>query len=161
MQTPRETIHRTRVTADTSSLISLGTANVLEKSLAVVEIISPEEVKLELHATAQFADVHGRAASEALRLIETGQIVVCSLASSYQMDILCEQYRRLDRGEAAVILLAEQERTEAVLCDDFKAWSQMSQATDKQIYLSVYAISRLLRACLRSPLNTDENRRLG
>lgn len=45
---PEKTVRRRKVTADTSSLISLGTGGILEESLAVLEIFIPEEVKIEI-----------------------------------------------------------------------------------------------------------------
>ncbi|MCZ6678674.1 MAG: hypothetical protein O7E52_15685 [Candidatus Poribacteria bacterium] len=140
---PKKTVLR-KVIADTSSLISLGTGRILEESLTVIEIFLPEEVKSELESVAIFEDVHGQAANEALCLIGAGKIHVLSIASATEVDTICHQNRRIDRGEAAAILLAEQERIDIILSDDFKALSQMARITDKRIYLSVYALSRLV-----------------
>jgi len=132
------------VIADTSSLISLGTGNILAKALSVVEIYLPEEVKTELQSVAEFTDVHGQAANEALHLIAQGKIIVLSIASVTKVDEVCRKNRLIDKGEAAAILLAEQEGIDIIMSDDFKALPQMSKVTSKQIYLSVYVLARLV-----------------
>ena len=144
MQGQKKTVHRRRVIADTSSLISLGTGSILEKALTVVQIYIPEEVKTELQSVAAFIDIHGQAANEALRLIAQGKIIVLSIASVAKVDEVCRKNRRIDKGEAAAILLAEQEGIDNILSDDFKAFPQMSKITSKQIYLSVYVLARLV-----------------
>ena len=144
MQVPKKTVHRRKVIADTSSLVSLGTGNILEKALSVVEIYLPEEVKTELQSVAGFTDVHGQAANEALRLIAQSKIIVLSVASVVKVDEVCRQNKHIDKGEAATILLAEQEGIDSILSDDFKALPQMSKVTSKQIYLSVYVLARLV-----------------
>jgi len=122
----------------------LGTGGILEKSLAVLEVVIPEEVKNELQSAANFTDVHGQAANEALRLIGEGKIHVLSIVPIAEVEALCHQNRRIDRGEAATILLAEQEGIDTILSDDFKAFPQMSNITQNQILLSVYALARLV-----------------
>ena len=57
---------RTKIVADTSSLVSLQAGDLLETSLVLFDISVPEIVVTELKDMAGFNDTHGESASAVL-----------------------------------------------------------------------------------------------
>ena len=70
---------RTKIAADTSSLISLQTGGILEQSLELFDISIPEIVVTELKDVAVFNDTHGKSARNVLKLIKGNRISVKEL----------------------------------------------------------------------------------
>ena len=84
---------RTKIVADTSSLISLQTGGILEQSLELFDISIPEIVVTELKEVAGFNDTHGKSARNVLKLIKGNRISVKELIA------ISETESRVDVGE--------------------------------------------------------------
>jgi len=87
----------------------LGVGRVLEEVHQVVQIIIPAEVEAELKDMAQYAGVHGQAAKTVLQHIADGKIPVQAVRDSSRVDGICSTQTLVDRGEAACMVLAEEQ----------------------------------------------------
>jgi len=109
-----------KVAVDTAALISLAHGGVLEPILQGFRVVIANQVVDELRVTSTFADDDGHAASlvvENLDLVEVRHVAQARLQSLLTS--------RIDAGEAACILLAQEDDVEALISDDFRALHQI------------------------------------
>jgi len=104
----------TVLVADTSGLVSLGTANEhspdpLELYLDTYDVLVPETVIEELRDIASYDDDHGRAADTVLDRASELTIRSVSLDAEFP----------LDDGENAAVTLANDANATLFLCDEF------------------------------------------
>lgn len=103
--------------ADTSAVVSLGTAGAAETvdPLAILctehQLVIPERGREELEETATYEDIHGTAAQAVLDRLGDGHIVV----RGSRLDDAFP----LDDGENAAVTLANDVGAAIMLCDEF------------------------------------------
>lgn len=92
---------------------------------------------------AAFFDAHGSVASSILDLIDGERLCSMSMHRSDELDDILANYRSLDRGEVAGMLLAREQEVSILLSDDVKAMRNLrSLAGDIEVHLSTYIIAR-------------------
>lgn len=104
----------TRLVADTSALVSLGTVadadpDPLSCCLVAYGVVVPDAVVDELREVASYDDAHGRAATAVLDRIDA--------VSTRSVDL--DAQFPLDDGENAAVTLANDLDAELLLCDEF------------------------------------------
>jgi len=107
-----------RVVADTSALVSLALAGLLEKSAETAEILIPPEVLAELRQVASFKDEEGAAAKAVLQLVSADKILVRRVKGRER---LRRSIYRTDLGEAACLQLCVENGVSLLVCDDIDA----------------------------------------
>ncbi|HJH26206.1 MAG TPA: hypothetical protein C5S37_05380 [Methanophagales archaeon] len=108
---------KTKIVADTSSLVSLQTGDILELSLELLDISVPEIVVTELKEVAGFKDTHGKSARNVLKLIRENKISVKEL----KLIVISETGSRVDVGEMDCLNLCKQEQISILVTDDWRA----------------------------------------
>lgn len=103
-----------RLIADSSALVSLGTAatadpDPLELCLEAYDVVAPTDIVAELEEIASDDDAHGRAATAVLDRAETFSTRTVDLDTEFP----------LDDGENAAVTLANELDAELFLCDEF------------------------------------------
>lgn len=143
------------IVADTSALMSLCAGEILDKSLAISNIIIPPEVRKELLEISAFDDPQGSYAKNVLLIINQGKISLNQIRRNQRVEKMVEENSRIDIGEAAVIALAEEGGIDVVITDDFEAYPQMQKIFAGKVYLSTYLIAGLVVAGI---ISKDEAR---
>jgi predicted nucleic acid-binding protein len=120
---------------DTSAFLSLASVRVLETVLEEYEPHTTEIVLEELQQTAEYEDLHTKAAQ---RVIE--------LSSRFQVDAVeTEDFKssRIDKGEYSCVVLADRLETEFILTDDFRALPELKSLVDCQVAISPIMLKAL------------------
>ena len=139
---------RTKIAADTSSLISLQTGGILEQSLELFDISIPEIVVTELKEVAGFNDTHGKSARNVLKLIKGNRISVKELIA------ISETESRLDVGEMDCLNLCKQEQIPILVTDDWKA---LPKLIEKSASINVVVSAFVIRSLLNKRMLTGDN----
>ena len=130
---------RTKIVADTSSLISLQTGGILEQSLELFDISIPEIVVTELKEVAGFHDTHGKSARNVLKLIKENRISVKELIA------ISETESRVDVGEMDCLNLCKQDQIHILVTDDWKALPKLiEKSASINVVVSAFVIRSLL-----------------
>lgn len=122
---------------DTSAFLSLASVKILDTVLEEYEVHTTETVLEELEQTAEYEDLHAKAAQ---RVIE--------LSSRFQVhDVKTEDFEssRIDRGEYSCVVLADQFKTEFILTDDFRALPELKSLVDCQVAISPIMLKALVK----------------
>lgn len=130
--------------ADTSALVSLAAAEVLDLVVAEYEVHTTAVVLTEIEETAEYEDVHGRAASRVLDARQTLTVHDC------EGDI---RSTRIDAGEASCLALAADLDAAFLLTDDLRALPELQALTDAQVAISPLVLRALVT---RDVLDTDD-----
>ena len=106
----------TELVADTSALVSLGIVDDHEPSpLRLLEdaydLFVPRAVCRELEEIASYDDEHGHAATGVLERVTEAQLHAVALDETFP----------LDEGENAAVTLANERRSDVLLCDEFNS----------------------------------------
>lgn len=133
--------------ADTSALVSLGTAEGYDPSpLALIEreyeLVVPEEVARELADVASYDDAHGRAARAVRDRITDSRVLAVELDPEFP----------LDDGENAAVRLANDRGSELLLCDEFDSLGLIhASLADARLVTTPTLLSVFVRRDLLSP----------
>lgn len=122
---------------DTSAFLSLASVKTLETVLDEHSVHTTETVFEELEETAEYEDLHGKAAQ---RVIE--------LSSKFQVSsVKTEDFEssRIDRGEYSCVVLADRLETEFILTDDFRALPELKSLVDCQVAISPIMLKALVK----------------
>lgn len=133
------------IVADTSALISLSSADVLETVLAEFDVHTTARVVDELEETADYDDIHGTAATavleqkDELTIHEEGNP---SIRSS-----------RIDAGEASCLALEQEIEPDFLLTDDLRALPELQSVATARVAISPIVLKALVK---RDVLTADE-----
>ena len=115
---------------DTSALISLEVANLMNKASEFFCVFIPKGVHEELKEVAKYGDVHGKAANRILKL-ERIEIREAGEISS--------QLIYIDKGEAEALELAKTIKADYLICDDYESFWYLSENFKKTVF-SVFVV---------------------
>jgi predicted nucleic acid-binding protein len=132
------------IVVDTSALISLATADTLDRFLAEFEVHTTETVVDELENTAEYDDSHGDAAETVLANLDwvTTHAVNGDLESS-----------RIDQGEGSCALLTDEIDADFLITDDLRALPELQTVADSRVAISPIVLKALVK---RDVLEQDE-----
>jgi predicted nucleic acid-binding protein len=125
------------IVADTSSLITLATADTLSTVLEEYEIHTTETVIEELEDTAEYDDISGEAAGQVLEQIE--EITV------HETPEQSFQSSRIDEGEGSCTRLTRQLDADFLLTDDLRALAELQTITDAKVAISPIVLKALVK----------------
>jgi predicted nucleic acid-binding protein len=128
------------IVGDTSALVSLQTGNLLQDSLSMAQLFVPRDVEDELKLHARF-DAN---AAAVLALIRKGDITVCDVQNRRRVNELIALFPKIDIGEAAAVVLAEERKIAVIITDDFQAFPYLKRVTTAKVHLSAYLIAGLV-----------------
>lgn len=122
-----------RLVFDTSALISLEVANLMNKTSETFSVFIPKKVEEELKEVAKYEDVHGNAANRILKKerIEIRQVGEISKHLIY-----------VDEGEAEALELAKEIEADYLICDDYESFWYLSENFEKTVF-SVFVVKCL------------------
>ncbi|MEF8787193.1 MAG: hypothetical protein V5A45_14785 [Haloarculaceae archaeon] len=132
--------------ADTSALVSVATADLLETVLAEFDVHTTECVVTELEETADYPDSHGNAANAVLGTQEALTV--------HNIDNPIES-ARIDEEEGSCAILANDLDAPYLLTDDLRALPELETATTAQVAISPLVLRALVK---RGVLDDDEAR---
>lgn len=132
---------------DTSAFVSLEIAAVLDSVLTEYDVHTTEYVLTELETTAEYDDVHGRAARTALDQIEDVTV--------HDVGEAAFQTSRIDAGEATCVALADDCEANYLVTDDLRALPELQRVTDARVAISPILLCALVR---REVLTAEEAR---
>ncbi len=127
-------ISKQRFVFDTSALISLGTASLLDKTLTIAEVTVTSSVIRELEDFAQFEDKYGKAAKEVLRHKDKFQLVKASIKESIKF---------IEKTDNELYNLAKQKSLD-IITDDIKFARQVNDKIG--VKFSTFVIAALVSA---------------
>lgn len=133
------------IVADTSSLISLATTDILPILLEEFDIHTTETVIQELEETQTYDDLHAEAADTVLNHVD--QITV------HKMDNAEFYSSRVDRGEGSCALLTKQLDTDFLITDDLHALPELQTVADSKVAISPIVLKALAQ---RGTLTREE-----
>ncbi len=108
-----------KIVADTSALISLAIADLIKKSLEIVEIYIPKEVVLELTELSKYKDIEGSAARAVLELVGNKKIIVKEIKNQQKIENILNS--DIHHGEAACFALCAENDIQLFIMDDVDA----------------------------------------
>lgn len=126
---------------DTCALLSLSVSGFLEKCLSF-NILIPEEVKKELEDISQYPDQDGIHARRVLRLTPD-KIKIVTIKNKSRIQHLLDISPNIDKGEAEVLVLAEEQKGIAIT-DDLRCLSALEENSNVPVYLSAYLFAGLI-----------------
>jgi predicted nucleic acid-binding protein len=126
---------------DTSAVISLELADVLDTVLSEYAVRTTDPVLSELSETAAYDGVHGVTAETALDRL--GDVPVHDISATEL------QTSRVDAGEASCARLATDQEAAFLITDDLRALPELQQLTGAQVAISPILLRALVnRGCL-------------
>ena len=131
--------------ADTSALVSLAIASVLEDVLAEFDVHTTDLVVDELEDTASYDDVHGDGATGALRLLD-------DLTVHDGLDPAIRS-SRIDVGEASCLALDRELDPDFLFTDDLRALPELQVVATARVAISPIVLRALVK---RDVLDTDD-----
>jgi predicted nucleic acid-binding protein len=125
------------IVVDTSSLISLTTADSLDLFLTEFDVHTTETVLHELEETAEYDDIHGEAAKHVLR--NQGRFTVHEVPDQEF------QSSRIDKGEASCIILTQELEADFLITDDLRALPEIQTIVDNRVAISPIVLKALVQ----------------
>lgn len=133
------------IVADTSALVSLSSADVLETVLDEFDVHTTVRVVDELEETAGYNDIHATAASTGLEQI--GELTV------HDEQDAPVRTSRIDAGEASCLALERDIDPGFLLTDDFRALPELQNVATARVAISPIVLKALVK---RDVLTRDE-----
>jgi len=124
------------IVADTSSLISLASIDLLDTLLSEFGIHTTTLVVEELEDTAEYEDRHSRAAGVVLNDLD--RISTHRVTEEFTSS-------RIDRGEGSCALLTEELDAAFLLTDDLRALPELQMAADAEVAISPIVLKALVK----------------
>jgi len=125
------------IVADTSSLITLTTADTLELLLTEFDVHTTYTVLKELEDTSQYNDPHAQAAQKVLQ--HQDQFTV------HEVEDQEFQSSRIDKGEASCIQLTRKLDADFLITDDLRALPEIQPPTDARVAISPIVLKALVK----------------
>lgn len=124
------------IAADTSSLISLASIQLLDTVLQEFDVHTTETVVEELEETSEYEDRHGEAADTVLQQMD--QITVHQVKGEFTSS-------RVDLGEGSCALLTKEIDAEFLITDDLQALPELQTAADAKAAISPIVLKALVQ----------------
>lgn len=118
---------------DTSALISLEVANLMNKASEIFRVFIPKKVHEELKEIANYEDVHGKAAN---RILKMERIEIREVGD------INRHLTHIDEGEAEALELAKAIVADYLICDDYESFWYLSDNFEKTVF-SVFVVRYL------------------
>jgi len=115
---------------DTSALISLEVANLMNKASESFHVFIPKKVEEELKEVAKYGDVHGKAANRILKIERIGIREVGDIS---------RHVIYIDEGEAEALELAKEIEADYLICDDYESFWYLTENFEKTVF-SVFVV---------------------
>jgi len=125
------------IVADTSSLVSLATADSLDLFLIEFDIHTTEIVLEELEDTSQYNDPHGEAAKHVLQNRDRMTV--------HEVENQEFQSSRIDKGEASCIILTQELKADFLITDDLRALPEIQTIVDNRVAISPIVLKALVQ----------------
>lgn len=124
------------IAADTSSLISLASIDLLDTFLTEFDVHTTEQVVKELEDTAEYEDRHGDAAQAVLDNLD--RITTHQLHEKFTSS-------RVDHGEGSCALLTKEIDAEFLITDDLRALPELQTVSDAKVAISPIVLKALVQ----------------
>jgi predicted nucleic acid-binding protein len=124
------------IVADTSSLISLASIDLLEILLTEFDVRSTALVIAELEETSEYEDQHGAAAQ--IVLDNRDRLTVHDLERAFTSS-------RVDEGEGSCVLLTKDIDADFLLTDDLRALPELQTVADAKVAISPIVLKALVQ----------------
>ncbi|WP_435185104.1 hypothetical protein [Halobellus sp. EA9] len=134
------------IAADTSSLISLASIDLLDTLLTEFDVHTTELVIEELEETSEYDDRHGDAAQ--IVLDNRDQITVQDIQGEFTSS-------RVDEGEGSCALLTKEKDANFLITDDLRALPELQTVADAKVAISPIVLKALVQ---RDVLTGEEAR---
>ena len=124
------------IVADTSTLISISSVNLLDIFITEFNVHTTETVVKELEKPSGYNDPHGQAAQKVLdnlNRINTHQV---------QRDLTSS---RVDQGEGSCALLTKETEAEFLVTDDLRALPELQNIADAKTAISPIILQALVK----------------
>ena len=138
---------------DTSALISLQIAGLLDVASENIDITITEQVVDELLEIKQYNDEVGRAAEEVLSIIERGSIDIVNVPREDIEEILSSS---VDEGEASCFVLAKKDKIRNLVMDDIKAASTLEETAIKEGIRQRISVAVIMELLNESVISKEE-----
>jgi predicted nucleic acid-binding protein len=125
------------IVADTSSLISLATADSLDFFLSEFDVHTTKTVLEELEDTSQYSDPHGEAATTVLQHRDKLDI--------HEVEDQQFQSSRIDRGEASCVTLTRELDADFLITDDLRALPELQPLVNTRVAISPIVFKALVQ----------------
>lgn len=125
------------IVADTSALISIASADLLNTFLTEFNVHTTETVLEELEDISEYNDRHGKAANHVLNHID--RITIHQRADE------TFQSSRIDQGEASCTLLTQEIDAKFLITDDLRALPELQNLTDAKVAISPIVLKALVK----------------
>lgn len=124
------------IVADTSSLISIASVDLLNTFLTEFNVHTTETVIEELEDTSGYNDSHGDAAEKVLDNLD--------LIITYQVN---EEFTssRIDLGEGSCALLTQEIDADFLITDDLRALPELQSLTSAKVAISPIVLKALIQ----------------
>ena len=136
------------IVADTSSLISIASIQILDTFLEEFDVHTTETVVEELRETAEYEDRHAEAAQTVLQ--HKKQIRI------HEVENPGFQSSRIDPGEATILKLSQKNTVDFLITDDLHALPELQTVADTQVAISPIVLKALTQ---RNKLEQEEAER--
>ncbi|MFC6989628.1 hypothetical protein ACFQJD_14640 [Haloplanus sp. GCM10025708] len=124
------------IVADTSSLISLASIDLLDTLLTEFDVHTTELVLEELAETSEYNDRHGEAAQ--IVLDQRDQITIHDIQGEFTSS-------RVDEGEGSCALLTKEKEAEFLITDDLRALPELQTVADAKVAISPIVLKALVQ----------------
>jgi predicted nucleic acid-binding protein len=124
------------IVADTSSLISLASIDLLGTLLTEFDVHTTELVIEELEETSGYDDRHGNAAQIVLN--NRDQITIHDIQGEFTSS-------RIDEGEGSCALLTKENDADFLITDDLRALPELQTVVDGKVAISPIVLKALIQ----------------
>ncbi len=125
------------IVVDTSALITIASINLLEPVLTEYDVHTTETVIDELEETAEYEDVHGRAAQTVLAHLARIEV--------HKTNEPRFQSSRIDDGEGSTVTLTNKTQAEFLITDDLRALPELQTVADSNVVISPILLKALVK----------------
>jgi predicted nucleic acid-binding protein len=132
------------IVADTSSLISLASVDLLNKFLTEFDTHTTQTVIQELEETSEYDDIHADAAEKVLNNLE--RITIHEAEAEFTSS-------RIDEGEGSCTQLTQQIEADFLITDDLRALPELQNIADCRVAISPIVLKALVQ---RNVLEQEE-----
>jgi predicted nucleic acid-binding protein len=136
------------IVADTSAVVTLASAEVIDTVLEEFDVHTTHVVISELEATAEHKDIHGEAAERVLELAD--EITI------HDTDEPSFESSRIDRGEASCVMLTRQVKADFLITDDLRALPELQELVDAKVAISPIVLKALVKRGVLEPEQGEE-----
>ncbi|MDY7082015.1 MAG: hypothetical protein SXQ77_06330 [Halobacteria archaeon] len=136
------------IVADTSALITVATAEILETVLEEFGVHTTETVIEELEETSKHDDIHGKAAEKVLELSDSITV--------HEVENEGIESSRIDEGEGCCAELTHERDVDFLITDDLRALPELQSATNARVAISPIVLKALVKRDVLEPEEAEQ-----